>query len=134
LEQSRSGGHDLEVFLVPQNRTCHSRSGGHDLEAVGDDAAAVALNQYAIECKRYSSVTPGLIGRWWEQATEQAAKVNRKPVLAFRADRQGWTICLPLAALNPAFNPEWDGIEWTAQVSLEAFCTLVREEELFRMS
>lgn len=50
-----------------------SRSGGHDLEAVGDGPAALALRGFAIEVKRYGAITPALLSRFWTQP-------NLKPV------------------------------------------------------
>lgn len=103
-----------------------SRNGGHDLEAVGDDPTAQALRRFAIECKRYATVTPALLSRFWQQAETQAAKASRVPALAFRADRQAWAVLVPIRALNANFGA-WDGIEWTAALSVPAFCALVRE-------
>lgn len=103
-----------------------SRSGGHDLEPVGDDAAAVALRRFAIECKRHATITPAKLAEFWKQAEEQAVKASRMPALAFRADRQAWAVLVPLCALNRAYGA-WEGIEWTAALSVPAFCALVRE-------
>ncbi|MEQ1638799.1 MAG: hypothetical protein ABL903_19240 [Methylococcales bacterium] len=49
-----------------------SRSGGHDLVVHPEESGIVAdgFRTLAIECKRYSSVTPGLISLWWMQAGE----------------------------------------------------------------
>jgi Holliday junction resolvase len=105
-----------------------SRSGGHDLEAIGDDTAAVALNRFAIEVKRYRAVTPAMLAKFWEQAEMQARGASRMPILAYRADRQEWRVLVPLASLNGAiFQPSWEGFGWTADVGAEAFCAMVRE-------
>lgn len=103
-----------------------SRRGGHDLEPLGDSPAALALGRFAIECKRRRVVTPGDLGAFWRQAEEQASKAGKMPALAFRADRQPWTVLVPLKALNASFGA-WTGIEWAAALSVDGFCGLVRE-------
>lgn len=103
-----------------------SRSGGHDLEPVGDDPAAKALRRFAIEVKRHAEITPAKLAEFWKQAEEQAARASRMPVLAFRADRKDWAVMVPLSALNRNYGA-WSGVEWTASISVEAFCALVRE-------
>ena len=106
-----------------------SRSGGHDLEAVGDDPAALALRRFAIECKRYAAIPPAMLAKFWEQAESQARRASRVPALAFRADRQEWRVVVPLSALNgEVYGEAWGGIEWTAVLSVPAFCALVRDK------
>jgi hypothetical protein len=67
-----------------------SRSGGHDLIVHSDEVGQVAdsFRSLAIECKRYSTITPGLIKTWWQQARDQAEHNRLQPILAYRADRQ----------------------------------------------
>ena len=50
-----------------------SRSGGHDLIVHADEVGQVAdsFRSLAIEIKRHSKVTPGLIKTWWQQAQQQ---------------------------------------------------------------
>ncbi|MDD5036675.1 MAG: hypothetical protein PHE55_18200 [Methylococcaceae bacterium] len=104
-----------------------SRSGGYDLEAEGKDPTAEALGRFAIECKRYAATTPGSIAKWWGQAVQQAHDAERIPALAYRADRQEWRVTLPLSVLDSETFGDWQGIEWTAALSVPAFCTLIRE-------
>lgn len=104
-----------------------SRNGGHDLIAPGEDPISAALNGFAIECKRYRRVTPGLLAQFWKQAEEQAGKVGKIPVLAYRADRQDWNVVIPLHAVNGGVFERWSGLQWTATITAEAFCALVRE-------
>jgi Holliday junction resolvase len=104
------------------------RSGGPDLYPHPDEAGptADALRCWAIEVKRHARATPALVGAWWRQATEQAAKVARLPALAYRADRGPWRVVVPLAELRPDL-PGWQGHDWTAELSLSGFCAVVRE-------
>jgi hypothetical protein len=104
-----------------------SRSGGYDLLPVGEGPVSLALDAYALEIKRYREFTPAMLAGFWSQAEAQARRAARLPALAFRADRQEWRILLPLHTLNAeAFGP-WNGIDWTAAVSVPAFCALIRE-------
>ncbi|SDX70460.1 putative phage-type endonuclease [Allochromatium warmingii] len=44
----------------------------------------------------------------------------------YRADRQDWRVVLPLRELWPTLG-SWDGLEWTAELSLSGFAAVVRE-------
>ncbi|TCT20639.1 putative PDDEXK endonuclease [Thiobaca trueperi] len=110
LEQSRAGGHDLTL--------ADNAEGG---------PVARELARYGIEVKRHSKATQGLLREWWSQTTVQAQRAGLRPCLAYRADRQDWRVVLPLAALVPSLEP-WPGHEWTADLSLLGFVTLIREQ------
>ena len=90
-----------------------SRSGGHDLEAVGDGPAALALRGFAIECKRYGAITPAMLAKFWEQAEYQARGASRVPAPALpRADRREWRVVVHLSAISgDVFGADWAGIE-----------------------
>ena len=105
-----------------------SRRGGHDLIVTDDATGPVAssLARYAIEVKRHASAPPGSVRAWWSQTESQAARVGLVPALAYRADRGSWRFVLPLAALRPDLTRA-SGIEYTADLSLPAFCAVVRE-------
>jgi Holliday junction resolvase len=105
-----------------------SRAGGHDLTAPGTDPVSLALDAYAIEVKRYRAFTPAMLAGFWRQAEAQAERAAKVPALAFRADRQEWRVLVPLSLLSGAFHTRWAGHEWTAEISVPAFCCLVREE------
>lgn len=93
-----------------------TRAGGHDI---------VGLDGWAIEIKRYAVVKEGDIARFWEQAVEQAKKVGCTPALAYREDFKSWRVRIPLKYLRAEMD--WEGVDWTAEVSLEAFAAFVRE-------
>lgn len=104
-----------------------ARGGGYDLAAVGDDPATLSLARFAVEVKRYADITPGLLAQFWRQAERQAQAADKIPVLAYRADRQEWRVVVPLSAVNRESFGAWDGFDWTATLSVPAFCALVRE-------
>jgi Holliday junction resolvase len=104
-----------------------SRGGGHDLIAKGEDPVSVALNAFAIEVKRYATITPAILEGFWDQAERQAERAAKIPVLAYRVDRQEWRLVLPLYTLGGEAFQSWAGIGWTATVSVDAFACLVRE-------
>lgn len=106
-----------EEAVAPLKRNLEqTRTGGHDI---------VGLDGWAIEIKRYREVKEGDIAKFWEQAEEQAKRVGCVPALAYREDFNSWRVRIPLKYLRAEM--EWEGVDWTAEVSLEAFAALVRE-------
>ena len=100
-----------------------SRAGGHDLECVTNDTAMSAFfAMLAIEVKRSKTTTPAQRDSWWQQATDQAARAGRVPLLAYRKDREGWRIQLPLRFVS--------GREWhdtgPCELSLDDFVTFAQ--------
>ncbi|WP_295457504.1 restriction endonuclease [uncultured Thiodictyon sp.] len=117
---------ELGVKLV--RNLDQSRRGGHDLIVTDDETGPVAasLARYALEVKRHAATPPGSVRAWWGQAESQAARVGLVPALAYRADRGAWRFVLPLVELRPDLTRA-PGIEYTADLSLPAFCAVVRE-------
>jgi hypothetical protein len=94
-----------------------ARDGGPDL-LVGES--------WAVEVKRSERLD---LERWWDQACEQAAAQQRYPALAYRQNRQPWRILVPLDVVLWGIKT-WEcqnTLDWTAQVSLAGFATVVRE-------
>lgn len=104
-----------------------SRGGGFDLAPAPDQSGPVVdtVRGLAIECKRYSNITPSLMERFWSQAVRQAAAAGLIPALAWRADRSPWRVTIPLAWLA-GMGTSMD-LEFTATLAVEAFCLAVRE-------
>lgn len=100
-----------QALSIPVDRNLEQvRSGGFDIAVMG----------LAIEVKRRSQVTPGAVAGWWQEAVSQAATASLCPVLAWRADRQPWTVRLPFVALRP----ELPG-ELVADLPLDSFLALL---------
>ena len=104
-----------------------SRGGGFDLAPAPNQEGPVVdtLRGLAIECKRYGSITPSLIDRFWSQAVRQAEAAGLVPALAWRADRNPWKITVPLCWLGKM--GESREIEYAVTLSVEGFCLAVRE-------
>lgn len=60
---------------------------------------AAQLDKYAIECKRYATVSQASLCTFWVQTVKQAQDVKKIPLLAYRANRSAWRIVLPLGVL-----------------------------------
>ena len=94
---SRRKGHDGEREVAALLRQAlgievarnlqQTRDGGHDIEVAG----------FALEIKRASVVTEAKVARWWQQALDQADRAGLTPVLVFRADRQPWRVRMRLS-------------------------------------
>lgn len=93
-----------------------TRDGGHDL---------IGLAPFAVEVKRAKRAT---LPAWWRQAHEQALAINMEPALAYRLDRQYWRVRVPMASLIGSLGP-MDDLDWTADISLPAFCGVIRERQ-----
>lgn len=107
---------DNAATLLKRNLE-QTRVGGHDI---------VGLDGWAIEIKRYRVIKEGDLARFWDQAVEQADRVGAKPVLAYREDFRSWRVRVPIWALIGE-GMSWTGVDWTAEVGIEAFAMIVRE-------
>ena len=61
-----------------------------DLETEQEHDVIKHLDEFSIEIKRYRECNPSDIHHWWQQASEQAEKIGKNPLLAYRLDRQSW--------------------------------------------
>lgn len=104
-----------------------SRNGGFDLAPAPDQTGKEvdALRRMAIECKRYADIQQHMLTRFWLQACRQGDAAGLVPVLAYRADRQPWTIRVPLAWLAGIGEASAD-LSLTAALSLDGFAEAVR--------
>ena len=93
-----------------------SREGGADL---------LGVPGWAIECKRAADKS---LNRWWLQACQQADRAGMKPALIYRIDRCDWRVIVAMRHLFPSFECHPIGITWTVEMSLPAWCAVVREE------
>jgi hypothetical protein len=120
-----------ELGVKLSRRLEQTRGGGFDLAPAPDQTGPVVevLARYAFEVKRHAMATPALLRAWWAQAEAQATAAGLVPALAYRPDRGAWRFVLPLAALRPDLTRA-PGVEFTADLSLPAFCTIVREGDL----
>ena len=116
---------ELGVKLIRNLEQC--RSGGCDRVVAGDGPISLRLDRFAIEVKRSHRPADTLIENWWQQAIDQTEKACKRPLLAFRGDRQQWRIIVPLGEVSTSMDERYPPVEWTAWLSVEAFGSLVRE-------
>lgn len=112
-----------DVLTEPMKRNLEqTRKGGHDI---------VGLDGFAIEVKRYKRIKEGDIVKFWAQAVDQAKRVNAEPVLAYREDFCSWRVRIPWGFM---MDEEWDeDVDFTLELSLKAFSTIVRERLLIAL-
>lgn len=113
-----------ELGLEVTRNLLQAREGGHDLDGIPG---------WCLEVKRRAKVTEADKRRWWEQACAAAfdadlhSETDVRAAVLYRADRADWRAIVRLGDLNfDAFRCA-DRYEYTADISLEAFCFLVRE-------
>ena len=98
--------------------------GGHDIivAKLDSDLAKFIDDRYAIEIKRRKKITPADINVFWEQTVEQAKKIVRYPLLAFRQDYRPWRMLYPLMWYNDKT------VDGTAEMSLIGCVNWIRYE------
>lgn len=91
------------------------------------DADLAGLPGWSVECKRYRTVTPGLIAGWWAQTVSQAHHAHALPVLFYRADRAGWRCVWPADLhASPKTKAIRPGFEHTLNAEPSTWWALVR--------
>jgi hypothetical protein len=105
-----------------------ARGGGFDLQVAPGQTGPVAstLAGLAIECKRYSTVSPSMMANFWMQAVKQATVAGLVPCLAWRADRSPWAFTTPLHWIMPGTGESME-LAYTVTFTLQSFVTAVRE-------
>lgn len=85
-----------------------TRSGGHDING---------LDHFAIEVKRYSKAGDADLQKWWAQSVRQAIEVNKHPVLAYKLNHREWRVRIPMPVVRPDLgdlDSEW-AVDMTVQ-------------------
>lgn len=93
-----------------------TRDGGYDI---------AGMEGWAPEVKRYAKILPADVESFWDQAVTQARNDHRRPVLFMREDRREWRVRVRLSDVQDRWVHE-DGVEWTAEVTLDAFAWIYR--------
>lgn len=119
--------HEHTGVQLVRNLT-QTQQGGQDLLVAQNDNSPVAaqIARYAIEVKRHARAPAALVAGWWGQCVSQATAVGRTPALAYRQNRGEWRFLVPMSALMPSL-PAWYGIAFTAELSIDGFCVMIRE-------
>lgn len=107
-----------ELGVEVTRNLLQTREGGHDLDGVPG---------WCLEVKRRAKVTEGEKRKWWEQAMDAAFDMGADAAVIYRQDRCEWRAIVQLGVLNIDIYGCGDGFEYTADISLPAFCQLVRE-------
>mgnify|MGYP001108127695 FL=1 len=102
--------------LDAKRNLMQTAEGGHDL---------LGVSGWAIECKRYASIKPADLRKFWEQTVMQAHYVNALPCLITKADRQ--PIQVHIQWMGPGSDCYGDSIQGVATISFELWCGIVRE-------
>lgn len=93
---SRDKGQRGERELATLLRSLTGRDVRRRVRQHDGDADLEGLPGWCVECKRRSTVAPGDVARWWQQAAAQAHAAGTHPLLAWRADRmRDWVFVWP---------------------------------------
>jgi len=99
-----------------QRNLAQTFGGGHDL---------IGLDDWAIECKRYATISHADKRAFWAQAVNQAKRVDKMPAVCFRADRAEWRVLVVYPLHQELYDIE--DFRCSCEISLELFCGLIRE-------
>lgn len=105
LEQPRSGGHDLKMKGVEIDK---------------EHAFVRRLDEFSIEIKRYKTCCHSDISSWWRQASDQANRIGKNPMLAYRLDHQSWKCLVHIG------NFETTDVRGCITMEIELFADLLR--------
>lgn len=108
---------ELETGIRLERNLLQSFGGGHDL---------IGLDYWAIECKRYASISYADKAAFWAQAVQQAKRVDKEPAVCFRADRSPWRVLVAYPLHREIFDIE--DFRCTSEIGLALFCGLIREK------
>jgi len=122
--RTKGAGGERELIREIEDQTgirlernlAQSFGGGHDL---------IGLDYWAIECKRYASISNADKAQFWRQAVKQAQRVDKHPAVCFRADRAPWRVLVAYPANLDLFD--LSDFNCSCEISLELFCGLIRE-------
>jgi hypothetical protein len=86
---SRTKGKAGERELAALLRTITGQDVQRRVRQHDGDSDLLGVDGHSVECKRYSSATPALVARWWQQTIAQAEPGTR-PLLFYRVNRRPW--------------------------------------------
>lgn len=93
--------------------------GGHDL---------LGVPGWAIECKRYASIKPADLRKFWEQTVSQAVSVSANPCLITKEDRQPLKVHCHWDNIGSSPDIFGDyGMSGVVTMTFELWCGIVRE-------
>ena len=84
-------------------------------------ADSLSVQGWAIECKRCEALS---LASWWSQATRQAERTQRKPILFYRQSRRPWKAVVDLHHVLPGTFPAPGNL---AEIALDTACQIIRE-------
>lgn len=104
----------LQRELNSRGNTLELRRDLRQYQDSGLSDVAGDLEEFAVEIKRYKTVTQGMVDAWWTEAMVQAFDAKRMPVLAYRGDKQRWRVRFPMTLLykpvqERTYNPSVEG-------------------------
>ena len=124
---SRNKGHKFErevVNLIKDNLGIDAKRNLMQTAEGGFDVLGVP--GWAIECKRYASIKPADLKKFWEQAVSQAIRTSAWPCLITRQDRQPIQVHIHWAGPGCDCFEAYD-IEGVATISFDLWCCIFRE-------
>ncbi|MES9875409.1 MAG: hypothetical protein ABW146_20095 [Candidatus Sedimenticola sp. 6PFRAG7] len=89
----------------------------------GDDTGTGC---FSIEIKRHKTASQSQLREWWQQCQRNAARQNKVPVLAFRADQQSWQVLM-----HPNYGFSEDDVRGCLRMDAALFCRYLMDPREF---
>jgi len=89
-----------------------------NLDQTREGGGDIVLRNMLIEVKHHK--TPS-IGQWWRQCVESAKRKGALPVLAYKINRKGWRVIVPMAEAWDTGHEWRESLEYTQELYLPGF-------------
>ena len=106
-----------DIYPAIERNVDQDRKSGADI---------LVIDGWAIQVKRYKD-TPNISG-WWRQTLNEAYEAELKPCLAYRLNRQPWSVLIPIGLLNRQLERPYNDRARLVQLTLVGFSDLIRLE------
>ena len=99
-----------------------------NLDQTRDGGGDIALRHMLIEVKHHAKPS---IKSWWQQCVASAKAAGKLPVLAYKINRKGWRVRMPLPQAWATENVWREHISYTMELDLNGFWLVCREDHGF---
>ncbi len=86
------------------------------------------LRRMAIHVRHFECEAGPYLAEWWIEAEDHLDEPDQMLVLAYKEKRSPWRLLVPLGMFLPRLDVPFEGVEYTAELSLDAFVAVVKDK------